>query len=179
MIVAVVGNPFAGKSTLSASLAKLTSMRVVEASDLPAVIRSSATGAALRAQSLIEAGAQLPDELVGTLLAELVGGHDTILVGRPRSLVELEAFESASQCTPLFIHLEASPALVAARMTAQGLPSPEHDHPGALERLRVGLAPVLRRASVSATLLSLDASLPVEQLVGPAREFIDARRHDG
>src|SRR5687767_1265359 len=113
MIVAVVGNPFAGKRTLAASLAKVTSMRVVEASELSAVIQRSATGAALRARSLVEAGAALPDELVGALLAELVGGHDTILVGRPRSLVELEAFESASQCTPLFIHLEASPELVA------------------------------------------------------------------
>ena len=179
MIVTVVGHPFAGKRTLSASLTKVTSMRVVDAGEVSALIHRSSSEAAHRARSLVEAGALLPDDLFGKLLAELVGGVDTILVGRPRSLGEMEAFERESRCTPLIIHLEASPALVSARMTARGLPPPEPEHPGAFERLTLMLEPVLRRASLSGTLLSLDATLPVAELVGPAREFVEARRYDG
>jgi len=174
MVVAIVGNPSSGKRTLAAALCVQRSLTVIGPLELRAVLSTAGTPIASEAKTLLERGSVLSDRLYGSLLAEAVGELDAVVVGRPRTIDELQAF--LQKCaSPLFvIHLRASQAAIYSRRFAAGLPPIEIEHPGALQRLEEGLVPVLAAAGESKRLLELDANLPLAELVEQADRFLDA-----
>jgi adenylate kinase family enzyme len=121
MVVAILGNPFAGKHALAATLAPLISTKVVTFAELRDTIARSITERGTVARTLIAEGRLLTDALVGELLSEAVADDEVIIVGRPRNLGELDAFCRTSGCTPSVVHLEAGSALIDARMAARGM----------------------------------------------------------
>src|SRR4051812_4262634 len=107
MVVAIVGNPSSGKRTLAAALRVQRSLTVIGPHELQAVLSTAGAPIASEAKTLLERGSVLSDRLYGSLLAEAVGELDAVVVGRPRTIDELQAF--LLKCaSPLFvIHLRA------------------------------------------------------------------------
>lgn len=153
-------------------------MPVITMANVRGVIERGLSGQAVRARELVTSGGLLPDDLFGALLAEAVGQDAALLVGRPRTEMEFDAFVRASGHAVSVVHLDAAPALVDARMAAAGLGPSEKEHPGALARLRAALHPLLARADATGSLLTLDASLPRTELVAAAARFIKSRQSD-
>ena len=176
MVIAILGYPFAGKHALAEELAARLAMRMIAMDQVRETIEHGSSEWALRARTLVSEGRLLPDLLAGELLWEAAGGDGAIIVGRPRNLEELVAFERVSGRVPFVIHLEASQALVDQRMATAGLGASEAEHPGALRRISQALQPMLIRAGDAGRLLTLDASQPIEELVKSATPFIEQLR---
>ena len=176
MIIAILGHPLAGKQKLADALGALLSARVVTMTTIRELIEQGESPQATRARSLAEAGNLVPASLLAELFAEAVGHGDALLVGWPRELDELVAFERTFGCAMVVVHLDAQRSLIDARRAAAGLRSIEEDHPGALQRLEAKLQPVLLRMKETGSLLSMDASLPFRELVDRAQGFINQRK---
>ena len=172
----ILGHPFAGKTTLAQALAPLVSLPVVAMTKVRDVIERGVSEKAVYARGLVTSGCLIPSDLFGALLAEAVGSEDALIVGRPRTEAELDAFTRYSDHSVSVIHLEATQALVDERMAAVGLGPSEKEHPGALARLRAALEPVLVRAREAGSLLTLDASSARAELVDTARKFVQHTR---
>ena len=176
MIVSIVGHPFAGKHALANALSTVVAMRSVTYADVRHVIDCGTTPPAARARTLVRSGSLLPVALLVELLAEAAGDSDAIVVGRPRSGSELEAFIQVFHEVPRVIHVTADESFIDTRMAALGLPPSAQEHPGALPRLESDLQPVLRVASQSDRLLTLSAYIPINEQVRAAQAFIVRQR---
>lgn len=174
VVVAIIGNPSSGKRTLATALCARRPLAVIGTQEVGAAISTATTPIASEAKGLVERGDVLPGQLFGALLAEVVGELDAVIVGLPRTLDELQAFLSNCASPVSVIHLRASQAVIDARRHAVGLRPIEVEHPGALQRLSKGLAPVLAAAGRSKRLLELDANLLLAELVEHADRFLDA-----
>jgi adenylate kinase len=95
MILVFLGPPGAGKGTQAKILEDRYAHRQISTGDLLRVHRANKTPLGLEAQSYMDRGALVPDDLIIRMMeGELTNAADVIVDGFPRTVAQAEAFDA-------------------------------------------------------------------------------------
>lgn len=181
MFVVFIGPPGAGKGTQAQRLVELLKIPHVSTGDLLRQAISQGTELGLRAQTYMQAGALVPDELVLGIIGERLDdpqlSHGCLFDGFPRNVEQAAALDRLLQQrgTPLNLVLELrvdSEELIR-RMLARKRPD---DTPETIaQRLEVyqnQTAPVLKYYQKLGLLVSVDGSGTPEEVFERIRQAV-------
>jgi adenylate kinase len=125
-IVVLLGGPGSGKGTQAARLAKQLGIPHLASGDLLRAHRQRGTDLGQRAQSAMDHGDLVPDELVTTMVLERLSEADAaggaLLDGFPRDVHQAEALDrtlAEHGATLRAIYLEVSPTALAGRLSGR------------------------------------------------------------
>lgn len=179
MLIAIVGMPGSGATTLARGIARATRATLVTSSRVFRDLENRSTPTAAQAHELIRSGKIPPTPLRAKLWADAIGLAETcILVNFPREETELLSFRCESGQMPNFVYLAAPVELIDSRRQSKGLRPIEVEHPGAFDRLTNMHSAIRALANAEGVLLELQAAESRERLVAAvvARFFPTASR---
>jgi adenylate kinase len=127
VVVILLGPPGVGKGTQGALLAEATGARHVATGDLLRAARRDGTALGKQAQSYMDRGELVPDQLIIDLVREVLGALDektsVIFDGFPRTVPQAEALEGAlgevRRKVDLVAALEADDEVLVQRMAGR------------------------------------------------------------
>lgn len=175
LVVSLIGFPLSGKRTLACHLAQTRQASILGFEAIRLALKEPNSSSTREAARLVSEGQLIPETLLGTILRELVDLSTTpvnVLVGLPRSLDQLHGFRVGPPVKLLAFFLDASAAELDRRFVSLGKDPIEVSHPGALERIRTTLDPLLKQLDHADQLVVLRADEAPDRLVAVVEDCV-------
>jgi adenylate kinase len=123
MILIFLGPPGAGKGTQAKIIEERYAHRQVSTGDLLRAHRSQQTALGREAQSYMDDGKLVPDDLIIRMMEhELAGAGDVIVDGFPRTVAQAEAFDAllkANDLTATAVVFDVDRSVLMSRLTGR------------------------------------------------------------
>jgi adenylate kinase len=123
VILVFLGPPGAGKGTQAKILEDRFGYRQISTGDILRRHRAEKTALGAEAQSFMDAGKLVPDDLIIRMMeAELAGVENAIVDGFPRTIPQAEAFDAllaSKGITPLAVVFDVDYAVLTERITGR------------------------------------------------------------
>ena len=125
MIIVLLGPPGAGKGTQCKRVIEKYGLKHLSSGDILRAQRASGTELGKKAQSFMDSGALVPDDVIIDMMAEAINqaGGNCVLDGFPRTVVQAKALDIALEKAELkidaVVNLQIDDAVVAGRMTGR------------------------------------------------------------
>jgi adenylate kinase len=123
MILIFLGPPGAGKGTQAKIIEERFAHRQISTGDLLRAHRANKTALGLEAQSYMDAGKLVPDDLIIRMMEhELANAKDVIVDGFPRTVAQAEAFDAllaAKQLSAKAVVFDVDQNVLMARLTGR------------------------------------------------------------
>lgn len=122
-VLIFLGPPGAGKGTQAKLLEERFGYRQISTGDILRRNRVKKTPLGLEAQSYMDSGALVPDDLIIRMMeAELENASDVIVDGFPRTIAQAEAFDKllkSKNLTPLAVVFDVDQSVLTERITGR------------------------------------------------------------
>lgn len=178
-----LGPPGSGKGTQAGTLAKFWQVPHISTGDILRSAVREQTSLGTKAQSYMDRGELVPDQLVLDLVQERLNQPDTdrgwILDGFPRNVVQAEALDqmlsAINQSCEMAINLDVPDEVIVGRMLARGRKDDnEETIRRRLEVYRIETAPLISFYQKRQQLASIDGNQSMEQVTTAIQKAIES-----
>ena len=127
MNLVLLGPPGAGKGTQAARLAERWGLAHLSSGDLLRAERKLGTPLGQKAQSYMDSGGLVPDELILTMMADYIGRPNAakgfVLDGFPRTVAQASGLDdrlaALQKRIDRVVHMQVDPAVLVARLSSR------------------------------------------------------------